>query len=345
MQGRKVLVTGGSGYFGSRILQLLLERGAECRSFDRMAPDECPPEVEFFQGDILDLQAIKKACEGVSIVYHNVAQLPLAKNTGLFERVNVQGTEVMCQAALETGVEKVVATSTCAIYGAPKRNPVTEKTPPSPGESYGRTKYESELVCYKYRDKGMDISILRPDTIVGTGRLGIFQILFEWLYEGRNIPVFGKGGNLYQFIHGDDFAEVSILASLRQGSEDYNCGTDRFGTMRELMEHLCEHAGTGSRVRNLPATPMVWGMKFTSALGMSPLGAYHSLMFAKEIYFDITKAKSELGWQPKYSNNEMFAQNYDWYLESREAILSSPGVSEHTSAVKEGILAIVKRLL
>ena len=128
--------------------------------------------------------------------------------------------------------------------------------------------------------------------------MGIFQILFEWIRQGANIPVLGSGGNVYQFIHADDLSEACILAGERQGPDTYNCGAQTYGTMREALEHLCSHAGTGSRVRSLPISLAVPAMKLTSLLGVSPLGAYHSLMYGRSMFFDISKATGELGWQP-----------------------------------------------
>jgi len=84
--------------------------------------------------------------------------------------------------------------------------------------------------------------------------------------------------------------------------------------MREVLEGLIAHACTLSKVKSVPMNLAIMGMKITSTLGLSPLGAYHALMYGRSMYFDITKARTELGWQPKYSNEEMFAQSYDWYL-------------------------------
>ena len=155
----------------------------------------------------------------------------------------------------------------------------------------------------------------------------------------------GPGDNRYQFVHADDLAEACILASTRAGASVYNCGTDRFGTLREVLEHLCAHAGTGSKVKSVPMRPATWLMNLTSAVGVSPLGPYHALMYGRSLYFDIAKARTELGWQPRYSNNEMFAQSYDWYIQNREKVLRSSGASHHRSAVKQGILGVLKRWL
>ena len=151
---------------------------------------------------------------------------------------------------------------------------------------------------------GLDVSVVRPRTILGPGRLGIFQILFEWIYQGRNIPVLSGGRNRYQFVHANDLVEALVLAANVKGPQAYNCGASSFGTMREVLEHLCHHAGSGSRVKSLPMWLMVPAMNLSSYLGISPLGAYHSLMYGRSMYFDISKAEAELGWRPKYSNND-----------------------------------------
>jgi nucleoside-diphosphate-sugar epimerase len=155
----------------------------------------------------------------------------------------------------------------------------------------------------------------------------------------------GHGDNLYQFVHADDLAEACILASTKPGATSFNCGAERFGTMRQALESLCRHAGTGSRVRSVPMLPARLAMDVTSAVGLSPLGAYHSLMYGRSLYFDISRATRELGWHPRYSNEEMLAQSYDWYCANRETVLSGTGGSHHRSPVREGALAIARRLL
>ena len=91
--------------------------------------------------------------------------------------------------------------------------------------------------------------------------------------------------------------------------------------------------------------PAVALMRLTSALGLSPLGAYHALMYGRSLYFDISKTQRELNWQPRFSTDEMFAHSYDWYLANREKILHAHHASHHRSPVKQGILSLVKHLL
>jgi nucleoside-diphosphate-sugar epimerase len=345
MNKANVLITGGSGYFGSLLRDRLKAHGQAVRIFDLADAEDRTSDVSFVAGDIRDEAQVRSACDSCEVVYHCVAQVPLAKDKHLFDSVNIQGTENLLKSALAAKAKKVIYVSSSAVFGAPKTNPVTEKTAPTPAEAYGRAKLEGETLCAKYGQQGLDVSVIRPRTIMGHGRLGIFQILFEWIRTGYNVPVLGRGDNIYQFVHADDLAEACILAAGRPGTATYNCGTDRFGSMREVLEHLCAHAKTGSKVKSVPMAPAVAFMNFTSALGLSPLGPYHAMMYGRSLYFDITKAKTDLGWQPRFSNNEMFVQSYEWYLKNRELILRSHGASHHRSAVKQGVLGLIKHLL
>ena len=342
----KALITGGSGYFGSLLVNRLLSKNWKCRVFD-INDYNGINEVEFFKGDIRDYNAVNQACEGIDVVFHNVAQVPLAKDKALFNSVNNQGTKNILESASSSGVKKLIYTSSSAVYGIPNINPVTEDMKPYPMESYGKAKYHGEILCQKFISNKFDIVIIRPRTILGHGRLGIFQILFEWINQGKNIPVLGNGDNIYQFIHADDLANAIILASdSRIKSGIYNCGAEQFGTMREALVNLCDYAKTGSLVKSVPFKPAVMGMKLSSFLGLSPLGSYHALMYGRSMYFNINKAMKNLKWMPNYSNDSMFRESYDWYCLNREEILTKNiSGSHHQTRVKQGILSIFNKFI
>jgi nucleoside-diphosphate-sugar epimerase len=342
----KFLVTGGAGYFGDLLTRKLLERGSFVRILDINPPADSYPGTEVVQADIRDAHAVLSACEGIHIVFHNAAQLAMAKNKALLWSVNQGGTKNVLESCARHGVKKVIYTSSSAVYGIPYSNPVTEETMPTPVEEYGRSKLAGEDLCREFARKGLDVSIVRPCTIVGHGRLGIFQILFEWIYQGKNIPVLNGGKNICQFVHADDFAEACIRASNLKGADQFNCGTDKFGTMREVLEHLCRRAGTGSKVKSLPMWPIVAAMNLSADLGISPLGRYHAAMYGRSFYFDITKARTRLDWVSRYSNNEMFVESYDWYVANRATVLASVhAASQHQSAVKQGVLKLLHRFI
>jgi nucleoside-diphosphate-sugar epimerase len=332
------LVTGGAGYFGSLLVERLRAEGHRVRVFDVHDPDDMPSDVDVVRADIRDARAIERACEGVSVVHHNVAMVPLAKDKDAFDSVNVDGTRNMLEAATKARVRKVIAMSSSAVFGAPDANPVDETTRPRPQEDYGRAKLAAEEICHEYERRGLDVTIIRPRTIMGHGRLGIMQILFEWIRTGKNVPVFDGGENVYQFVHADDLASACVAAAARTGATTYNIGAEKFGTMRETLEGVIAHAGTKSRVVSLPAAPATLAMTVTSRLGWSPLGAYHALMYGKSMYFDLGKAKRELGYAPKHGNVEMFCDSYDWYVSHREEVMRRKDASHHRSAVRQGIL-------
>jgi len=334
------LVTGGAGYFGTLLVDSLVAAKKKVRILDIHDAD-LPAGVEKVRADIRDADAVLRACEGVDVVHHNVALVPLAKDRAAFFAVNEGGTQNLLEAAKRQKVRKVVSMSSSAVYGAPAKNPVDDATPTVPGEDYGKAKLAAEHLCHRYAKEGVDVTIIRPRTIMGHGRLGIMQILFEWVREGRNIPVLGRGDNLYQFVHADDLASACLAAAERPGTATYNVGAEKFGTMRETLEALCRHAGTGSRVVSVPASPAVAAMKVTSRLGVSPLGAYHALMYGKSMYFDVSRTKKELDWSAKYSNDEMFAHSYDWYLRHRDEVFSRKDASHHRSPVRQGVLSAV----
>jgi len=340
-----VLVTGGSGYFGSVLVLRLREQGAKVSVFDLEDAEDRPRDVTFVRGDICDEKAVSSACKGMDLVYHCVAMVPLAKDAEKFWSVNREGTKNLLKACLEAGLPKVVHISSSAVFGVPEKNPVDDTVKPRPQEDYGKAKLAAEDLCLEYAGKGLDVTIIRPRTIMGPGRLGIMQIIFEWVRQGRNIPVLGKGDNLYQFIHADDLASACIKAAAQKGSQVYNIGAEKFRTMRETLEGLIAHAKTKSRVVSLPVRPATAVMKLTSRLGLSPLGPYHYLMYARSMYFDLTRAKKELEWSPKYGNVDMFCQSYDWYLENRERVLKIQGASHHRRPARQGILAVGSWLL
>jgi len=335
------LVTGGSGYFGSLLVERLIESGHSVRVLDINDSDQ-RDRIEMVRGDIRDRAVVREAVQGVDIVFHNVAQVPLAKDTTLLETVNIDGTRNLLDACADARVSKIVHTSSSAIFGVPESNPVLPSTLPHPMEAYGEAKLRAEQLCHQaVRDSGLDITIVRPRTILGHGRLGIFGILFDWIADGADPFVLGRGNNRYQFVHAEDLAEACRLAGLSSGPAVFNVGTDRFGTMREALEHLCHHAGTGSRVRSLPARLTSSAMHAAAALKIAPFAPYHWIMYSKSMWFDTDHVTQALGWTPRWSNDEMFVQSYEWFLANRAATTSETA-SHHRRSAKQGALALVK---
>lgn len=339
---RTVLVTGGSGYFGDLLVRAALDRGDGVRILDLEPPDE-DLDAEFVRADVRDRDAVRAACEGVDVVLDNVASVPLAKDPGLFWSVNVVGAANVLLGARDAGVAKVVHTSSSAVFGIPRTNPVVEDSPTVPLEAYGRAKLTAEVLCREAAAGGLDVTIVRPRTILGHGRLGIMAVLFEFVAEGAPVFVLGGGHNRYQFVHAADLADAILRAADRPGPAVYNIGADAPGTMRETLGALVEHARTGSRVRSLPTGPAAAAMRTLSELGLAPFAPYHWLLYGESLWFDTTRARRELGWVPTRDNEAMLIESYEWFLANRSEVAGADR-SHHRSPVPLGLLKLLKRL-
>ena len=340
-----VLITGGSGYFGSILVDLALARGDDVRILDLHAPRARPgAAVETVVGDVRDEDVVREATRGMDVVLHNVAQVPLAKDRALFWSVNVVGTANVLLAARQERVRKVVHTSSSAIFGIPEHNPVVEATPPHPLEAYGRAKLEAEVLCREAAAGGLDVTVVRPRTILGHGRLGIMAILFEFVAAGAPVFVLDGGHNRYQFVHAEDLADACLRAADHPGPATYNIGTTEFGTMRETLQALVDHAGTSSRVRSLPSGPARLGMRVASRLGQAPFAPYHWLLYGESLWFDTSLAEEQLGWSAARSNSSMVIESYEWFLEHRHELARGDDRSHHQSPARLGLLKLLKRL-
>jgi nucleoside-diphosphate-sugar epimerase len=338
------LVTGGCGFVGSNIARLLRARGEDVRVLDIWKDDELATDIEFVMADINDRAAVEAAMRGVSYVHHNVALVPLSKAGQKFWTVNVDGTRTALDAARAAGVRMFCHMSSSAVFGLPQKMPITDQTELHPIEIYGRAKLAAEQLVRQAGKEGMAVSVIRPRTIVGPGRLGIFEILFDWISDGANIFIIGPGTNPFQFVHADDLANVSILSALQERPGVFNAGTDRFRSLREDLEALIAHAGTKSRIKSLPIWPAITALTMLDKLHLSPLGPWHYLTYHKPFYFDVRPTMETLGWKPQYDNVSLLTAAYDWFVGSRSGGHAIGGTSMHKRPVKQGILRLLKKL-
>jgi nucleoside-diphosphate-sugar epimerase len=338
------LITGGSGFLGNLIARRLAERGERVKVFDVWEDKTRPTEIEFIQGDVCNRLGVREAMKGVDVVHHNAALVPLTKSGGGFWQVNVEGSRMAAEEAAAAGVKSFVHMSSSAIFGVPRQCPVNEATPLCPAETYGRAKLAGEQAVRKACEKaGLQLIVIRPRTILGEGRLGIFQILFEWIREGRNVYVMGRSDGLFQFVHAHDLMDAYMLALQHGKSATYNVGTDRFGSIREALEHLIDYAGTGSKVKSLPAGLTISVLRLLDGLRLSPLAPWHYLTYGKPFYFDVSNLLA-LNWRPKYSNDEMFRESYEWFISNYDRLAAAKAGSAHRRPVREGLLWLLKKL-
>jgi nucleoside-diphosphate-sugar epimerase len=337
-----VLITGGSGYLGEQLIRYALSLGYKVRSFDIISPDDLPLGVEFVRGDIRSRQDVIEALSGVDYVVHAVASVPLRKSSSEFYEVNVTGTTILLESSLQLGVKKVIYVSSSAVYGVPEANPVIESSVRLPAESYGKAKLDGEEACRKSAADGLDVSIIRPRTILGAGRLGIFGILFDWINSGSSVPVLDQGTNKYQFVHVLDLCSAIFLALRQPGCEDFNIGGPEPLSMRDSLQALCDTSGTGAQVFSLPSWLFRGAGSVLKALRLTPFAPYHLIMYGESLWFTSEKAQRILGWKPRYSSSEALLESFDTFRKEGGRSENQSQYSPHRSSPKQGILAFLK---
>jgi len=281
--------------------------------------------------------------QDVDIVHHTAALVPLTKSGSRFQDVNVTGSRIVAEEAAYAGVKCFIHMSSSAIFGAPPC-PASNDTPLKPLEIYGKSKLDGELAVREVADQnGMKLIAVRPRTIIGEGRLGIFQILFDWIKDGADVYVIGDGSNKIQLLEATDLINAYMCVYDAGKPGLYNVGTDRYGTIREALENLSKHAGSRSKVRSLPDGLTVGVLGLLDKVGLSPLAPWHYLTYGKDFYFDLQPLTS-LGWKPRYSNDEMLSEAYDSFISNYQQLMATTNGSAHRKKVKERMLSVLKML-
>jgi nucleoside-diphosphate-sugar epimerase len=338
------LITGCAGFLGINLTRYLLDRGHAVTSLD-IAPFDYPERdrVNEITGDIRVRDDVEQAMQGVDVVVHTAAALPLYEPKEIFS-TEVEGTRKVFEVAQEQGIERVIHVSTTAVYGIPDHHPLYETDDVDGVGPYGEAKVQAEQVCFEFRDKGMCIPMVRPKSFIGPERLGVFAMLYDWARTGHNWPVLGKGNNPYQYLDVEDLCDaIYLLATLDKDvvNDVFNIGAKEFGTPRSDFQAVLDHAGHGKRVISIPSGPAIAALRVLEAFGLSPLYKWIYETVDKESFVSIEKAERVLGFQPKYSNVDALIRNYDWYLENLDSFESQSGVS-HRVPWSQGVLSLAK---
>ncbi|GAA2349083.1 NAD-dependent epimerase/dehydratase family protein [Dactylosporangium salmoneum] len=329
-------VTGAAGMLGSRLVERLRAEGRDVRGVDvRPAP------TVTLVSDVRDPAAMAVAASGAGALVHCAAALP-SYPADEIRSIIVGGTSTVLRAAADAGVPRVVHVSSTAVYGLPTVVPTTEEYPRSPVDTYSRAKAAAEEIAERHRAEGMCLSILRPKTFLGPGRMGLFAMLFEWAEEGRNFPVLGRGDVRIQMFAVEDLVDAvaGVLAAAPDVANDtYNLAAADFGTLREDFQAVLDAAGHGRRVVSVPARPALLALRALQGLRLSPVYGrlLHKLM--ADSYVSIAKAQQRLGFAPQRSNRDAILATYAWWRTQRT--VSSTGRTSR-DPWRQGALAAAK---
>lgn len=343
-EGKSYLITGGAGFLGINLARYLLSRGHRVTSLD-IAEFDYPErdQVTIRKGDIRSRAAVDQAMEGIDIVVHTAAALPLYTREDIFS-TDIDGTRNVIDSAHKRGVERFIHVSSTAVYGVPDHHPLYETDAMVGVGPYGEAKIRAEEVCLEYRAKGMCVPVIRPKSFIGPERLGVFALFYDWAKDGRNFPMIGSGNNRYQLLDVEDLcAAIYLTATVDRdkASDTFNIGAKEFTTMREDYQAVLDRAGRGKKIIPFPEKPVILALRALEALKLSPLYAWVYETAGKDSFVSIEKAEQVLGYAPKYSNKDALVRNYEWYLANLHKFEGQSGVT-HRVPWKQGALGIAK---
>ncbi len=336
-------ISGGAGFLGLHLARRLLADGHDVRTLDVVPLDDAVLErsVQELRGDVRDRDRVRELVTAADVVVHAAAALPIQASRDSIRSVNVAGTENVLQEARDAGVRRVVFISSTAVYGVPEKHPIEEDDPLVGVGSYGESKIDAEGLC---RVAAVETTIVRPKTFIGPERLGVFEILFDWIREGRRIYILGQGHNRYQLLAVEDLVDAIVRAGTapEAARQTFNIGATEFGTVRSDLQSLIDHAGSASRLRPVPVKPAEIALRTLELLHVSPLAEWHYKTAHKDSFVDVSRAQRVLGWEPRLSNRAALIETYDWYLANREHV-GAAGVT-HRVPWNQQALGLLKRL-
>lgn len=295
LEGKRILVTGGAGFIGFHLCKKLTELGLDVTIYDNLSSGKMEnvkdvPKAKFVKGDILDL---KKLCgmEKTDLIVHLAAQVvvpySMENPTQDFE-TNARGTLNVLEKARKDRARLVFASS-AAVYGNPERLPTTEEYGFHPFSCYGLSKVVGEEYCQMYMSQyGLDITILRFANVYGSRCHGVINDFLDKLEKDpKKLEIIGTGQQSRDFVNVNDITNAIILASSQKNAigQVYNLG---FGETTKIIDlaHMI------LRILNLA------GKTAVTTTGVSWQGDINT------IWFNIDKAKKELGWTPKITLEE-----------------------------------------
>lgn len=316
----KFLITGGAGFIGSHLCERLLREGHQVWAFDAMTPSYDPElkrrnlrdiqalakPFEFIQGNITDRAALDEIFSSVQFdqVIHLAGEVgvrPSLAQPALYQRVNVEGTVNVLEAARLNGANKMIVASSASVYGVNSKSPFSESDPIFSAISpYAASKLACEALGHVYHHiYGMDVAMLRFFTAYGPRQrpeLVIYKFA-KLISDGKPIPVYGDGTVIrdYTFI-GDIVDGVMACTKKELGFEIFNLGESEPVSLNRLIESLEKALGKQAIIDRQPMQP-----------GDMP-----------KTFADISKAREKLGYNPKVPFETGIKLFVDWFLKERQ---------------------------
>jgi nucleoside-diphosphate-sugar epimerase len=322
----RALVTGATGFTGGHLARALAARGDVVSALVR---SEGPAATALAQGgtrvqigDLRDPGALARAATGVDVVYHIAA---IYRQAGLgsevYRAVNATAVRDVVEAAARGGAKRIVHCSTVGVHGDVEHPPANEDAPLKPGDIYQKTKLEGEQLAREAgATAGIEVTIARPSGIYGPGDRRLLR-LFRGVARRRWVTL-GAGEIYYHLTFIDDLVEGFRLCGVHPAAANrtYILAGGEVTTLNALVGLVAEGAGVPVPRRHLPAWPF-WAAGAVCEAICAPFGIEPPLyrrrvdFFTKSRAFDITRARTEIGFAPQVGLREGIRRTLDWYRE------------------------------
>jgi UDP-glucose 4-epimerase len=295
---------------------MLLQKSFAVRILSRTTPPGSlfPETVEYFQGDICNPEAVNRALEGIDIVHHLAAKLPVANPSNdlrqAYRRINVDGTRHLVNAARSLGILRFVFASTIAVYGPGCDMEVVDETSPlNPQSLYAVSKCEAEKIVLeaRKRDDNQPLgTVLRLATVYGPRMRGNYASLVSAVRCRRFIPI-GTGQNRRTLVYDRDAARAAVLAAShpKAAGQVFNVTDGRIYPLRAILAAIYEAGGRRRPKFYLPAKPARLAVGLAE-FGMNLIGVdsriqrTHVDKLTEDIAVSGKKIQDQLGYQPRY---------------------------------------------
>lgn len=300
----RIFISGSTGFIGNKLARRLANEGntihALCRDINTPALQH--HNIKIFKGDIENIASIQTAMQGCEQAYHLAAYARVwSKDKTIYKRLNEDGTKNVLDAAVATGVQKVVCTSTAGVLGPSGKSPVKESDARigEPFTEYEITKTKAEEICKIYAANGLPVTMVNPPRIYGEGIItesNAVTRLVKFFMEGKWRIVPGDGKRTGSYVHVDDVVNGHILAMQKgRSGERYILGGENvsYNDFFDLLKEL-----TGKHIH----------------LFKIPVGLMMTAGFALETWTVIT------GKPPLLTRSWIKKYYYDWSLSSEKAI-------------------------
>ena len=263
----KILVTGGAGFIGSHLLQLLQgQQGVEVVVYDNLSSgrrEHVPKGIRLVEGDVRDAEGLARlfASEGFDSVVHLAAQTMVPYSLSHPEedcQINLLGLINILECCRKYAVKHIVFSSSAAVYGDNLNIPLHEEEKPMPTSAYGITKMASEHYLRMYHDlHGLNTTVLRFANVYGErqgagGEGGVVSIFCKLLAAGQGVTVFGNGEQTRDFVYAGDIAEALWRGSQLEGHHVINISTQKETSVNQLLAAFKQAVGREFPVQYAP---------------------------------------------------------------------------------------------